>query len=141
MSPKEKAEKIVLHLMLANDAYSQWLGIEVEKIEIGTCTLTTSITKEMTNGFKICHGGVTYAIADSALAFASNTHGIQAVSVETSISHTKAVKVGDKITAVAVENHLGNQFGIYTVTLTNQDHIIVALFKGTVFRTGKLWQV
>ena len=95
----------------------------------------------MLNGFQTCHGGVTYSIADSALAFASNSHGIQAVSIETSISYTKAVNDGDIITAVATEKNLSKRFGIYEVTLTNQNGDIVALFKGTVYRNGKEWEI
>ena len=62
-----------------------------------------TIRQEMTNGFAIAHGGITYSLADSALAFASNGHGRRAVSVETSISHTVALRTGDVITATAEE--------------------------------------
>ena len=95
----------------------------------------------MLNGFQTCHGGVSYSIADSALAFASNSHGIQAVSIETSISHTKVILAGDMITAVATEKNLSKRFGIYEVILTNQKGETVALFKGTVFRNGKEWEI
>ena len=93
----------------------------------------------MLNGFAIAHGGISYSLADSALAFASNSHGIQAVSVETSISHTKAVKEGDVLTAVSEESSLSRSIGVYHITVTNQRSEIVALFKGTVYRTGKPW--
>ena len=86
-------------------------------------------------------GGIAYAIADSALAFAANSHGRKAVSVETSISHTKPLKEGDTITAVAEEISLTNKIGIYHVTVTNQMNEKVALFKGTVYRTNKTWEV
>ena len=95
MNPSEKAKKIVLDLMMENDAFSKWIGIQIHDVGIGTCTLQCTIKSEMLNGFGICHGGVTFAIADSALAFASNSHGIKSVSIETSISHTKTVQAGD----------------------------------------------
>jgi len=137
----EKAYKIVHSLMLENDAFSKWLGIQVSDIALGHCILHTEIRSDMVNGFGICHGGITYSIADSALAFASNTHGIKSVSIETSISHIIQIKVGDKITATAKEKSLINKLGIYEVELTNQNNDLVALFKGTVYRTGKAWEV
>ena len=93
----------------------------------------------MLNGFSIAHGGICYSLADSALAFASNSHGRESVSIETSISHSESLKEGDMITAVDVEINLGNKIGIYHVTITNQEQKKVALFKGTVYRTGKNW--
>ncbi|HKR07463.1 MAG TPA: hotdog fold thioesterase [Bacteroidia bacterium] len=140
MNTKELAEK-VFRKMFDNDPFSQWLGIECLEIDKGKCSLKMTVRNEMLNGFSIAHGGVCYALADSALAFASNSHGIKSVSIETSISHTESVKEGDEITAVAKEIHLGNKTGIYHITVTNQHNKKVALFKGTVYRTGKEWFV
>jgi acyl-CoA thioesterase len=97
------------------------------------------IRKNMLNGFGIAHGGITYSLADSALAFSSNSHGRQSVSVETSISHTVSLKEGDVIYAVAEEKSLTNKIGIYSITVTNQHEQVVALFKGVVYRTSKEW--
>jgi acyl-CoA thioesterase len=141
VTPTEKATKIVHKMMLQNDSFSQWMDIEIIKIVPGSCHLKTIIRKEMLNGFQTCHGGVTFSIADSALAFASNSHGIQAVSIEISISHFKPVSLGDIITAVAIEKNLSNRLGNYEVSLTNQHGELVALFKGTVFRNGKEWEI
>ncbi len=94
----------------------------------------------MLNGFGIAHGGITYSLADSALAFASNSHGRKAVSVETSISHTKTLKENDVIIAEASEDHRSNKIAIYTVRITNtNDNSLVALFKGTVYLTSQNW--
>lgn len=139
MTPADKAKKIVHQLMFENDKFSKWLGIEILDIGPGFCTLQSTIKNEMLNGFQLCHGGVSYSIADSALAFASNSHGIQALSIETSISHTKPVMAGDIVTARATEKNLSVRFGVYEVILKNQKNDMVALFKGTVFRTGKEW--
>ncbi len=141
MSDKEKAEVIVLEKMYKNDAFSQWMKVDIIEVNPGFCILKTEIRPEMLNGFYICHGGVTFSIADSAFAFASNSRGIHAVSIETSISHVKKVFAGDIITAIATEKSLTAKFGIYDVTLTNHQNETVALFKGTVFRTGKEWEV
>lgn len=141
MTSSEKAIKIVEQIMLRNDTFSKWMGVEITKITPGSCCLKVSIREEMLNGFQTCHGGVSYSIADSALAFASNSHGIQAVSIETSISHIKVILAGDIITAVASEKNLSKRFGVYEVILTNQKGETVALFKGTVFRNGKEWEI
>ncbi len=129
----------VVSKMYESDWFSQWLGIERLKIEKGACVLRMTIRKEMLNGFGIAHGGITYSLADSALAFASNSHGKMAVSVETSISHTAQLHEGDIITATAEEMNLSNKIGVYQITVKNQKDETVALFKGTVYRTGKEW--
>ena len=135
---KELSLKVV-DRMYNGDGFSQWLGIERIEVDTGRCVLKMTVRKEMLNGFNIAHGGITYSLADSALAFASNSHGRKALSVETSISHTVSCKEGDVITAVAEEISLSNKIGIYQITITNQDNKIVALFKGTVYRTSKDW--
>lgn len=135
---KDLATKVVTK-MYDNDWFSQWLGIERLTIETGSCVLKMTIRKEMLNGFGIAHGGITYSLADSALAFASNSYGKMAVSMETSISHTKQLKEGDEITATAHEMSLSNKIAVYNVTIKNQNNELVALFKGTVYRTGKEW--
>jgi len=138
MSSNNLSEKIV-STMFEGDAFSKWLGIEIIDVSEGSCELRLTIRDEMTNGFKIAHGGITYSIADSALAFASNSHGRKSISVETSISHTKQCLVGDVITAKAIEKSISNKIAIYEIIITNQKEETVALFKGTVYRTSKDW--
>lgn len=134
------AEKIVTK-MYDNDPFSQWLGVERILVEDGKCILKMTVRKEMANGFGLAHGGITYSLSDSALAFASNSHGRKAVSIETSISHTAPVKENDVLTATATKDHLSNKIGVYSVVVTNQDQKVVGLFKGTVYRTGESWEV
>ena len=129
----------IVNKMFDNDAFSQWLGIVVEEVSNGSCTLSMTIRKEMTNGFGIAHGGISYSLADSALAFAANSHGRQSVSIDTSVNHIEALKEGDNITAIATENALKNKSGFYTIEIKKEDKI-VALFKGTVFRSEKEWE-
>ena len=131
-------EKVV-GKMYDNDAFSQWLGIEVVEVKDGYCELKMTVRKEMLNGFQIAHGGIAYSLADSALAFASNSHGRKSLSVETSISHTMSVKEGDILTAITEELSLSDKIGVYLITITNQDNQEVAYFKGTVYRTSKEW--
>jgi len=138
MDPKELATKVV-DQMYNNDPFSRWLGIERLEDGAGTSLLRLTVTKEMLNGFGIAHGGITYSLADSALAFAANSYGEQCVSIETSISHTKAVKEGDVLTAVAKEANKTDKISSYEITIFNQDNENVAIFKGSVYNTGKAW--
>ena len=138
MDKIELAKKVV-DTMYNSDWFSRWLGIERVEIKEGSCTLRMKIKKEMLNGFAIAHGGITYSLADSALAFASNSYGRKSVSVETSISHLHPLKEGDVITAVAEEKSLSDKIGVYHITITDQEDKVVALFKGTVYRTSKSW--
>jgi acyl-CoA thioesterase len=135
----ENKATLVIQKMYENDLFSKWLGIEVLETGEGSCKLRMKVRREMLNGFGIAHGGITYSFADSALAFASNSHGRMSVSVETSISHTASLKDGDELIAVAEQLSLSNKIGVYQVKVTKPDQAIVALFKGTVYRTGKEW--
>src|SRR5262245_38651411 len=100
MGTQELAARVVSR-MYDNDPFSIWLGIERLVVEPGRCVLRMTVRNEMLNGFSIAHGGITYSLADSCLAFASNSHGIQAVSIETTIAHTRQVKEGDVLTATS----------------------------------------
>jgi acyl-CoA thioesterase len=131
----------VVDEMFNNDSFSQWLGIERLQDGAGLSVLRMTVRKEMLNGFAVAHGGITYSLADSALAFAANAHGIQSMSIETGISHTKMVVEGDILTATTKEISLTTRIGIYQIDIANQKNEIVALFKGTVYRTGKEWEV
>ena len=131
--------KKVIDKMISGDAFSEWLGIEILEITTSYCKLKLKVREEMTNGFKIAHGGITYSLADSCLAFAANADGLQAVSIETSISHTKKVNSGDTLTATSKQICKSSKTGLYYITITNQNNQEVAHFKGTVFRTEKEW--
>lgn len=136
MTPHQIAQE----RMYENDAFSQWLGIEIVEMAAGYAKLRMVVREEMTNGFKIAHGGITYSFADSAFAFASNSRGRHAVSVETSISHLAPVQVGDTLIAEAREEKLGHKIGVYQIRINNQNSELVAIFKGTVYRTSKQWE-
>lgn len=137
MSEADARARRLVGAMLARDAFSAWLGLELDEIRPGACTARMMVRAEMTNGFGVCHGGVTFALADSALAFASNTHGTVTVSIENSMTYPAAARVGDVLTAVAEEEASSARLGYYRVTVTKQDGTIVALFRGTVYRTQK----
>ncbi len=132
------AEEIVGH-MYDNDPLSQWLGIRVDAVGEGTCELSMEVREEMQNGHRTTHGGISFSFADSALAFASNSRGRRAVSIECSISHAKPIHPGDKLKAIAKEIERGNRLGRYSVTVLNQKEDVVAHFKGTVFIKNEEW--
>lgn len=135
MRPTEIVEK-----MLTSDAFSKWLGVELLAITEGACQLKMTVREEMTNGFQIAHGGITFSLSDSALAFASNAYGYQCVSIETSISHLKPVNIGDVLTATCVEINRTTSTGKYEVKIQNQDNLLVSHFVGTVYVTKKRWR-
>ena len=134
-----KSPEAIVKGMLDNDAFSQILGMEIKALELGYCQLSCPVTAQTTNGFGIAHGGLTYSLADSALAFASNTYGQQCVSIDTQIAHLAKVQLGDQLTANCVEIHRGKRTGIYEVRIENQNNKLVAYFKGTVFISEQLW--
>lgn len=123
--------------MFANDHFSHWLGINIISAQPGRCELQMTVRKEMLNGFEILHGGVSYSLADSALAFASNSYGKLSVALEVSMSYPAAAREGDILTAEAEELSLTNKIGVYLIKVTNQDQKQIGIFKGTVYRTSK----
>lgn len=140
MTDAEKASKVV-DQMFNNDPFSKWLGIERLEDKPGDSRLRMTVRAEMLNGFAIAHGGITYSLADSALAFASNSHGRKCVSVETSISHVQQVREGDVLTTYVEELSLTNKIGLYQISVRNQFDVDVAIFKGSVYRSEKEWEL
>ena len=131
-----KAVKVVEHMM-EHDLFSQWLGIEVLDIKEGYSKIKMTVRKEMINGFGIVHGGIAFSLADSCFAFDCNNRNVLSVAFDTAINFIKPVHVNDVLTAEAKELHNGKSTGLYHITITNQKNHIVALFKGTCFRTNK----
>ena len=136
MYKDELARKVVEHMM-KHDLFSQWLGIEVLDVNEGYSKIKMTVRSEMINGFGIVHGGIAFSLADSAFAFACNNRNNLSVALDTAINFTKPVHVGDVLTAEAKELHNGKSTGLYHITITNQKDHVVALFKGTCFRTNK----
>ncbi len=130
------ANDVVIHMM-ENDLFSQWLGIEVLEIKEGYSKIKMTVRPEMINGFGIVHGGIAFSLSDSAFAFACNNRNVLSVALDTSINFTKPVHVGDVLIAEANELHNGKSTGLYHITVKNQNEHVVALFKGTCFRTNK----
>jgi acyl-CoA thioesterase len=133
---QHRAERLV-DAMVSHDGFSAWLGVALIDIKPASAILRMTVRKDMLNGFGVCHGGIPYSLADSALAFASNTHGHVTVSINNSISYPAPVFEGDVLTAVATEQSVANRVAFYQVTITNQSGVAVGHFTGTVYRTNK----
>ncbi|MEO9870235.1 hydroxyphenylacetyl-CoA thioesterase PaaI [Ekhidna sp.] len=136
---KTSPEKIVAEMM-ANDTFSQWLGIEVLDVREGFAKIKMIVRNEMLNGHGVTHGGISFSLADSAFAFASNSHGQKAVSIETSINHIKPVFEGDELIATAEKESTSRSLGQYLVRVHRGEEL-VALFKGVVFRKQEEWPI
>jgi acyl-CoA thioesterase len=137
VSVEDTRAEAVVRGMLSRDAFSRWLGIEVVDIAPGRCTVRMVVRPEMVNGFGVAHGGIAYSMADSALAFASNTNGRVTVSIENTIGYPVAVHPGNVLTAEAVEESAGNRIAFYSVPVRNEAGVLVAHFRGTVYRTSQ----
>lgn len=123
--------------MMENDLFSQWLGIEVIDVKEGYSKIKMTVREEMINGFGIVHGGIAFSLSDSAFAFACNNRNVLSVALDTSINFLKPVAPGDVLTAEAKELHNGKSTGLYHISISNQKGHLVALFKGTCYRTNK----
>ena len=134
-----KPDKIVQEMM-SRDFFSQWLGVEILEVGEGFAKASMTIRKEMLNGHQLAHGGITFSLADSAFAFASNSHGQKAVSIETSINHVKPIFEGDTLIAEAKKESISKSLGQYIVRISRGEEL-VGLFKGVVFRKQEEWNV
>lgn len=119
------------------DAFSQWMGIEVIEIKPQYCKIKMPIKAEMINGLKTVHGGITFSLADSALAFSSNNLGDAAVALNCVISFTKAAHLGDVLFAESVLVNNTRKTALYDISVQNQNQELIASFRGTVYKIGR----
>lgn len=134
-----KTPEAIVDEMMRQDSYSNWLGIQLLSVSIGKCSLQLVVRPEMLNGHGITHGGISYALADSALAFAANSAGQKAVSIETAISHIAPVHLNDTLIAHCTEINRGKTIARYEAIIINQHQKLVAKFTGTVHRSAEMW--
>lgn len=129
MTPKERAEASAA-AMWAGDQASQWLGMSIEAVDEGHAILTLTVDAHHCNGLGTCHGGVTFALADSAFAFACNSRNQATVAQHNTITYIAAARLGDRLTATAHEVSLSGRNGVYDVLVANQDGDAIAAFRG-----------
>ena len=117
------------------DQASQALGMVIEHVGPGAARLSMAVVPRMVNGLGTCHGGFMFALADSAFAFACNTHGAVSVASHCSISFLRPAALGEQLVATAAERHRAGRSGIYDVRVTAGDEV-VAEFRGHSRTTG-----
>ncbi|PWE32824.1 hydroxyphenylacetyl-CoA thioesterase PaaI [Maritimibacter sp. 55A14] len=129
LNPEDRARRSA-EAMWAGDAASKWVGMTLEAVGPGTATTRMTVAGHHTNGHGICHGGVIFALADSAFAFACNSYNRSAVAQHNTISFIAPGKLGDTLTATAREISLAGRNGIYDVTVTDGTGATIAEFRG-----------
>ncbi|TDP74302.1 acyl-CoA thioesterase [Roseateles toxinivorans] len=132
-TPQQIAEA-VRDAMFANDRASKSMGMEILAVGPGTATLKMVVRDDMLNGFDICHGGFITTLADSAFAFACNSHNELTVASGFAIDIVAPGREGDTLTAVAGEVSLAGRTGVYDITIRNQRDELVAVFRGKSYR-------
>jgi len=129
ITDQERAEKSAKAMWATDDA-SKWFGMSLDAVGPGTATMSMTVQDCQTNGHDICHGGVIFALADSAFAFACNAYNKITVAQSNSITFVAPGRTGDRMVADAREVARSGRSGTYDVTVTNQDGAVVALFRG-----------
>ncbi len=129
MTPQEIAQRSA-DAMWAGDKASKWLGASLDAVGPGTATMTLTVAAHHCNGHGICHGGFIFTLADSAFAFACNSHNEIVVAQHCTISFLAPGKLGDRLTAWAQEISKAGRSGLYDITVTNQDGATIAEFRG-----------
>lgn len=135
MNPQALAEAAGA-AMYARDAASQGLGMKLVEIRPGYARMTMPVRTDMLNGHQTCHGGFIFALADSAFAFACNSHNHTTVGAGCTIDYLAPGRLDDLLTAEAIERTLAGKTGIYDVNVTNQEGKMIATFRGKSHRVA-----
>jgi acyl-CoA thioesterase len=137
LSPDDLARACAEAMWQEDDA-SKGLGMEIVEIKPGQATLTMTVKPDMVNGQRIAHGGFIFTLADSAFAFACNTHNERTVAAQGNISFIRPGKLGDRLVATAREVSRNGRSGIYDVRVTAGD-VVIAEFRGHSRMIGGAW--
>jgi len=116
--------------MWSGDRASPWFGMELVDVDEGKACIALTVADHHANGHGICHGGVIFSLADSAFAFACNSRNQSTVAQHNTISYLAPARIGDRLTAEAVERCLNGRNGITDVTVRNQEGQVIAEFRG-----------
>lgn len=120
--------------MWPKDAASQWLGFRLIAVGPGYAKLEMTVRPEMVNGHHVCHGGLIFTLADSAFAYACNSHNKNTVASACHIDFLAPAQIGDTLIAEAVERSLAGRTGVYDITVRNHAGRTIALFRGKSYR-------
>jgi acyl-CoA thioesterase len=117
--------------MWKSDWGSRELGMELVDVAAGRADLALVVTDRMVNGHQICHGGYIFTLADSAFAYACNGYNQRTVGLHCTITYIVAARIGDRLTARALERSRTGRNGIYDITVTRDDGVVIAEFRGS----------
>jgi acyl-CoA thioesterase len=131
--PQQLAERSA-QALYQRDRASQALGMRLVGVRPGQARVVMTVRPEMVNGHDVCHGGIVFALADSAFAFACNSYNASTVAASGAIDFLTPARAGDELTAEAAELWRTKRNGIYEITVTNQRGERVALFRGRSYR-------
>jgi acyl-CoA thioesterase len=131
---REALARAVAERMFADDRASRALGMKIAVVHPGYAELTMTVRGDMVNGHAICHGGFVFTLADSAFAFACNSHNFSTVAQGCAIEFLAPSYEGDVLTARATERSLTGRTGVYDIEVTNQRGEKIALFRGKSYR-------
>jgi len=126
----QRLAELSAEALFASDHASRSLGIGIESVRPGFARRRMAVRTDMVNGHGMCHGGIVFALADSAFAVACNTHNAVTVAAAASIDFLAPAHVHDELTAEAHELWRSKRSGIYEVTVFNQRCETIALFRG-----------
>lgn len=129
-SARQRIAERAVEALWRSDAASQGMGMKIESCAPGRAAVTMRIRPDMVNGHGICHGGIVFALADSAFAFACNSHGHNTVAAGAAIEFLAPAREGDVLRAVAGERWRRGKAGIYEIEVRNQRDEVIALFRG-----------
>jgi acyl-CoA thioesterase len=135
LEPKE-----IIDLMLEKDAFSSWAQMKVIHVSRGHSTLEMAVNHELINGFGIIHGGVVFSLADSALAFAANSKGRKAKTINANCNFIDAAFVGNILRAKAIEIKSGKNIGFFSVTVESEEKVVLTA-SFTVSYSSEEWMV
>jgi phenylacetic acid degradation protein PaaD len=127
---RQRTAERAVDALWRGDAASQQLGMQVNSCGPGRAAVSMPVRSDMVNGHGICHGGLVFALADSAFAFACNSYGDNTVAAGAAIEFLLPAREGDVLTAVASERWRAGRAGIYEIEVRNQRDELVALFRG-----------
>lgn len=130
-SPDQVAEA-----MWADDTASRALGMELVEVGHGRAVLRMEIRADMVNGVGVGHGGLVFTLADSAMAFSSNSSNQRSVATQAEIDWLAPVRVGSVLTATATQRHQGGKAALTDVEVVDQTGQVVALFRGRTLQIG-----
>lgn len=130
MSEKEALAKAAAAAMWAADRASSGFGMRLERIAPGEAVLSMTVRDDMVNGHDLCHGGMIFTLADSAMAFASNSHNLNSLAQQAAVTFLRPARLGDRLEATATERSRSGRSGLYDVTVRRADGTVIAEFRG-----------